>query len=302
MPSFNIHLAVAKRYLDKHNDVKDTKAFYKGSIAPDFVDDKSISHYTAKRRESINYSTFLLKKVILNDYLKDNDVTNDYEKGVFLHLVADKIFFSNFFDIDMLNNCITEDFLKNLYYSYDLLNDYLNDNYINIYDIFDAKKINNFFRKYKTDDGNRKSIIGLEKIKEFIEEISDISIDDYKRKVLEYNTHYMKLNSSAFERMKKGIKKREYRVNEEKRRKVKRGDIVIFKSLPNLDKELRMIVSKIEVFNNINDAVSLYYNEDFSNKYNSVKQATNSFYDRGFYTKEEVLKNGIVVFSLDRID
>lgn len=38
--------------------------------------------------------------------------------------------------------------------------------------------------------------------------------------------HIMKISDNAFERMKKGIKKREYRVNDEKRRLVRVGDII----------------------------------------------------------------------------
>lgn len=52
MPSFNIHLAVAKRYLDKHNDIKNTLDFYKGSIAPDLTNDKYKTHYTVPRSDS----------------------------------------------------------------------------------------------------------------------------------------------------------------------------------------------------------------------------------------------------------
>ena len=38
----------------------------------------------------------------------------------------------------------------------------------------------------------------------------------------------MEVNDSAFERMKKGIKKREYRVNNEKRKQIRIGDVIEF--------------------------------------------------------------------------
>ena len=45
MPSFNIHLAVAIKYCEK-NVIKNKDDFFEGSIAPDLVKDKSITHYT----------------------------------------------------------------------------------------------------------------------------------------------------------------------------------------------------------------------------------------------------------------
>ena len=40
MPSHQIHLAIAKRYIEKH-EVEDKEAFIEGSIAPDFVKPKT---------------------------------------------------------------------------------------------------------------------------------------------------------------------------------------------------------------------------------------------------------------------
>lgn len=61
--------------------------------------------------------------------------------------------------------------------------------------------------------------------------------------------HTMKLNQNAFERMKKGIKKREYRVNDEKRQKIKVGDTIEFHKLPDLQEKTLMDVEEIELYN-----------------------------------------------------
>ena len=45
--------------------------------------------------------------------------------------------------------------------------------------------------------------------------------------------HYMKINDSAFKRMNNGTKVREYRMNDEKRRKVQIGDIIEFHKISN---------------------------------------------------------------------
>ncbi len=50
--------------------------------------------------------------------------------------------------------------------------------------------------------------------------------------------HIMKLYESSFNDLKLGKKKREYRLNDDKRKLVKVGDIIKFLKLPNLDEEL----------------------------------------------------------------
>ncbi len=94
MPSFNIHLAVAVRYSEKNN-IENKEAFFRGSIDPDLVKDKAISHYTGMRDK--NYlRQYVFEKVRLNEFLKENKVETDYEKGVFLHLATDFIFYQEF--------------------------------------------------------------------------------------------------------------------------------------------------------------------------------------------------------------
>jgi len=53
MPGFTIHIAVAKRYIEKHkSEIKSEEEFIKGAIAPDMnekmdeiAQDKSKTHY-----------------------------------------------------------------------------------------------------------------------------------------------------------------------------------------------------------------------------------------------------------------
>ncbi len=306
MPSFNIHLAVAKRYLDKHNDVKNALDFYKGSIAPDLTNDKDKSHYTAPRKNNELLSNYLIKKVILNRYLEENEVLTDYDKGVFLHLITDKIFFTNFFAKDYLDRITGKIFLSNLYYSYDISNKYLEDKYgIGMYDVLDEETINSNIKNNKktknvTDDG-KTNILLFDKLDDFIEKVSDINLEDYKIKILNDDTHQMKLNANAFDRMKNGSKKREYRVNDEKRRKVKMGDIITFRKLPDLNEKLDMLVNDVQVYTDFKEAVTSYFDEDFSDRYDDINSLVESFYSKGYYDKDEVEKYGTVVFTLERL-
>ncbi len=110
--------------------------------------------------------------------------------------------------------------------------------------------------------------------------------------------HNMKLYSSSFEELKAGKKKREYRLNDEKRKMVKVGDTIRFAKLPELDEEIVVDVTDIETFSNWYDCYAKYYDEDFKNQYDSVEAVVQDTYDGEYYTKEESEKNGCVVFSI----
>lgn len=111
--------------------------------------------------------------------------------------------------------------------------------------------------------------------------------------------HKMKINDNAFDRMKNGMKKREYRVNDEKRKLIRCGDIIEFSKLSNKEETILMDVKKIENFKTLEDAVSLHF-EDFSTRHIDVKSTVNSFYQKGYYTKGEVQKNGVVVLEIKK--
>ena len=112
--------------------------------------------------------------------------------------------------------------------------------------------------------------------------------------------HIMKLNASTFEDVKSGKKRREYRLNDEKRKKVRVGDTIRFLKLPNLDEEFVVDVTKIETFDNWVDCYSKYYDEDFKDKYVSVEAVVQDTYEGGYYTKEESDENGCVIFSITK--
>lgn len=110
----------------------------------------------------------------------------------------------------------------------------------------------------------------------------------------------MKLYESSFNDLKTGKKKREYRLNDDKRKLVRIGDTIKFLKLPNLDEEFIVDVKNIEAFDNWHDCYSKYYDEDFKNRYDSVDAVVQDTYGGGYYTKEESEENGIVVFSIKK--
>ena len=183
MPGFNIHLAIGKRYIEKQkNIIKNENSFYNGLVAPDLVTDKKVSHYKAETNTS-NLEKYLQGKVRLDLYLKENKVETDFEKGVFLHLFTDYLFFNEFFKKEYIKNITYQDFVRDLYYSYEKTNDYLNKKYNIDFSIFGDRLIKNIEKNkkeknLKEDMKNRKLIFSEKDLDEFIEKVSSINIDE----------------------------------------------------------------------------------------------------------------------------
>lgn len=112
--------------------------------------------------------------------------------------------------------------------------------------------------------------------------------------------HTMKINDNAFERMKSGTKIREYRVNDEKRQKIKVGDLIEFRKLSNPEEKILMDVKKIELYSSLKDAIIAHFKEDFSTRHRDMESAIHAFYQKGYCTKEEITKEGMVVFEIKK--
>ncbi len=155
MPSFVIHLAIAKEYL-KINKEENEEDFLKGVIQPDFVAPKSLSHYG----KSPIYTN--LKK-----FLENNNIDSSYNRGIFMHLVSDYLFY---------NKYITKLPEGGLYSDYDIINKDLKEKYnINI-----PEEVKPFAKFIK---GNTK-VLHLELAMKVIEEICILDLDKVKEEVL----------------------------------------------------------------------------------------------------------------------
>ena len=157
MAGYVIHLAIAEEYLRKHNDIKeDYEEFIKGVIYPDSVTDKSLTHYGIKS-----------SKVILKDFLQDNEINNSYMRGYFLHLITDYLFYNKYL----------EKFSKDIYNDYDILNKRL----IEKYNVVLPENIqNNVFY----EDGETK-ILTMELAIKIIDEISDLNLNAVEKEIRE---------------------------------------------------------------------------------------------------------------------
>ena len=150
MPGYVIHLSIAKEYMKKHEGlIKDSKIFLKGTIMPDILP-KPNSHY----RDDTT-------KLRLDWYLDENDMSNDYNKGYFLHLLTDFFFYEKY-----LNNF---EWKPDIYDDYDKLNKRLIDDYkVNIPDEISS------IVKFKDEP---LKILDYNSIKHFIEVVSSIDLD-----------------------------------------------------------------------------------------------------------------------------
>lgn len=181
MASYDIHLAVGKRYIEKNMNINNDKEFYNGVLAPDITDNKMISHYsdicvTDDLLESVE------KKVNLSKYLDKNDINCDYNKGVFLHLITDYLFYNTFFDKEYIKNVKAEEFSKSLYNSYDVVKEDIRKKYGVNYKVFLPDVA---FDNKKVDKEN--NILDLDKLYQFIEYVSGIDLEKYSIKIIKSN-------------------------------------------------------------------------------------------------------------------
>ena len=169
MPGYVIHLATACEYMRKHpNEIINKMEFFEGCIAPDLTtkENKKVTHYG----EGSN-------TIQLRVYLKNNKIETDYDKGYFLHLVTDYIFYNK------LLKCIS----KQIYNDYDILNRYL----IKKYNVELLDKIKNSVFYISGDT----KILSKELAEKTIEICSDMLLKDIENEILncEYTEKWEKI-------------------------------------------------------------------------------------------------------------
>lgn len=156
MPGFVIHLAVANEYIRKNkNDIKEEDKFLDGVIAPDFTNNKSQTHYGEKS-----------SKTNLRKYLEENEIKTDFDKGYFLHLVTDYIFYNK-----VLNSISTD-----IYNDYDILNEYLIEKY--------KVKITDNIKDYVHFKDGETKILSKKIVDLTIDMASSVKLEEIKNKIL----------------------------------------------------------------------------------------------------------------------
>lgn len=96
MPSQITHLTIAKKYLEKHpGKIRDAQAFLDGNILPDLEKDKAVSH-CGIRAEMYDLVKRNREKVNPEGFAKTHDMSDDLNKGQYLHLYVDYQYYNIF--------------------------------------------------------------------------------------------------------------------------------------------------------------------------------------------------------------
>lgn len=156
MPGYVIHLAIAEKYLEKNMNEKDNE-FIDGVIYPDETDDKYKTHYWNEMR-SVN----------LYNFLKENKIYTSFNRGYFLHLLTDYLFYNKYIEY----------WSTDIYTDYDLLNLYLIERY--------RIKLPSRIKKYvhTAEQGNRLKILSKEVVDKFIEDLSSLDLEHIKKEIM----------------------------------------------------------------------------------------------------------------------
>lgn len=167
MAGYVIHLAIAETYKNNYpEDIENYEEFIKGVISPDSVKDKAITHYGIKS-----------SKVNLKSYLEQNEIDSSYNKGYFLHLVTDYLFYNKFLDY----------FSKDIYNDYDILNK-------DLIEIFDVKIPEGIQDSVFYKDGKTK-ILNLDSTIDFINEVAKYRLQDIKEKVQNNDSYWLEFKN-----------------------------------------------------------------------------------------------------------
>lgn len=178
MASAAIHVAIAKKYLEQHNNLN-YEEIIKGTLYPDADSDNDKTHYTDKFRGNDNVS-HVRGKVNLYAFLEEHETLNDFEKGWFLHLITDYLFFLECFRAEYLLSKSYQDFCKELYHAYDCVNLYMEEKY-NI----SKEDFKEYPSEYYPGIPYEECILPKEMIDSFIKRVSSIDLEKYILKIKE---------------------------------------------------------------------------------------------------------------------
>ena len=174
MASYTMHLAIAKLYLNIHKE-ENEEEFYKATIDVDDVPNKKTTHYSSNE-DNLNVKIKMTSKVNIKKYVEEHSIKTSYDRGYFLHLLADYFFYNNYFNYDNFKKMKTPDFNSLLYNEYDVLNKHL----LNKYKLEIPEKLNK--RYFEIHEGNPQ-ITTYESIDDFIEFVSKLNIEELYKKI-----------------------------------------------------------------------------------------------------------------------
>ncbi len=190
MPCLAIHLAVAKKYLEKHND-ENKEEFIAGTIAPDInypninkyingVSDDKNSHHFGLNYKTDNIIEYMKKKVDFNLFFNQNDINTSFLRAYFLHLLCDYYFFGEYISDEKLSNLSFDEAVKIGYNDYDLITPKL----ISKYNLIIPDQIKSIISRKGIGEIK---ILKEDTVDEFIDNMSKIDLFKAKQEVIKPN-------------------------------------------------------------------------------------------------------------------
>lgn len=177
MASFSMHLVIAKLYLQKHPE-ENEEEFIEGSIAPDITKDKSVTHY-GKATAWSNPAKYL--------QANDRKIENSYERGYFLHLITDFLFYHKLVDIEEIDarfikdESVKDKWIKNQRNDFSILEGEIRKRY-NIEKYIDRLPEN--IRKVMTSSEGELKVFERKSLFKFLEDMAQIDLDKMAEELL----------------------------------------------------------------------------------------------------------------------
>lgn len=113
-------------------------------------------------------------------------------------------------------------------------------------------------------------------------------------------TYFMKLNSEPFHMIESGQKTIELRLNDEKRKNIRIGDIIEFSNCGNIDKKILTKVINIHKFNTFEELYKKLPLDKCGYLIDKLNTASASDMDK-YYSVEEQSKYGVLGIELEVI-
>lgn len=108
--------------------------------------------------------------------------------------------------------------------------------------------------------------------------------------------HDMNLNPDAFAKVKSGVKSREYRLYDEKRRRIKIGDTITFHSLSS-DEKVDTEVVGLLIYKDWRICYEDFFESDLSEYYTDIDEAIADTYEN-WWPKESEEKYGCLIIKI----
>ena len=112
--------------------------------------------------------------------------------------------------------------------------------------------------------------------------------------------HEMKLKAFYFNKIKNGQKIYEIRLNDEKRKLIDVGDVIIFKKEPELTETLQTIVKDLVYFKSFKEMADTLPSEKIGFENMSKDEVESIYYS--FYSIENELKYGVIAIKVEPLE